>query len=147
MDSASQLASTPSCAAPPTILGDTQPMEFPNKWDGRGYGNNMVFPVEVEVGKLTLIRNMPAPFVFVTVIVVTTVLIIFFGAWAVAADAEGRELTFGLTGVAQEGSSTVNSEGGEQAQAAFGVSEIGETAGAPSESWWGKGFLKACPLH
>ena len=31
-------------------LGDTQPMEFPNKWDGRGYGNNMVFPVEVEVG-------------------------------------------------------------------------------------------------
>ena len=31
-------------------IGDTQPMEFPNKWDGRGYGNNMVFPVEVEVG-------------------------------------------------------------------------------------------------
>ena len=30
-------------------LGDTQPMEFPNQWDGRGYGNNMVFPVEVEV--------------------------------------------------------------------------------------------------
>ena len=29
--------------------GETQPMEFPNKWDGRGYGNNMVFPVEVEV--------------------------------------------------------------------------------------------------
>ena len=29
--------------------GDTQPMEFPNKWDGRGYGNNMVFPHEVEV--------------------------------------------------------------------------------------------------
>ena len=30
--------------------GETQPMEFPNKWDGRGYGNNMVFPHEVEVG-------------------------------------------------------------------------------------------------
>ena len=29
--------------------GETQPMEFPNKWDGRGYGNNMVFPVEVQV--------------------------------------------------------------------------------------------------
>ncbi len=29
--------------------GETQPMEFPNKWDGRGYGNNMVFPYEVEV--------------------------------------------------------------------------------------------------
>ena len=29
--------------------GETQPMEFPNKWDGRGYGNNMVFPYDVEV--------------------------------------------------------------------------------------------------
>ena len=29
--------------------GETQPMEFPNKWDGRGYGNNMVFPLDVEV--------------------------------------------------------------------------------------------------
>ena len=30
--------------------GETQPMEFPNQWDGLGYGNNMVFPFEVEVG-------------------------------------------------------------------------------------------------
>ena len=30
-------------------LGEIQPIEFPNKWDGRGYGNNMVFPFEVEV--------------------------------------------------------------------------------------------------
>ena len=29
--------------------GETQPMEFPNKWDGMGYGNNMVFRHEVEV--------------------------------------------------------------------------------------------------
>jgi len=29
--------------------GETQPMEFPNQWDGRGYGNNMLFPLEVEV--------------------------------------------------------------------------------------------------
>ena len=29
--------------------GETQPMEFPNKWDGLGYGNNMVFPHAVEV--------------------------------------------------------------------------------------------------
>jgi hypothetical protein len=32
--------------------GETQPMEFPNPWDGRGYGNNMVFPVDVEVRDL-----------------------------------------------------------------------------------------------
>lgn len=30
-------------------VGETQPMEFPNIWDGRSYGNNMVFPHPVEV--------------------------------------------------------------------------------------------------
>lgn len=24
-------------------------MDFPNQWDGLGYGNNMIFPFEVEV--------------------------------------------------------------------------------------------------
>ncbi len=28
---------------------ETQPMDFPNHWDGRSYGNNMVFPHTVEV--------------------------------------------------------------------------------------------------
>lgn len=31
------------------VNGETQPIEFPNPWDGRGYGNNMVFPVQVVV--------------------------------------------------------------------------------------------------
>jgi DMSO/TMAO reductase YedYZ molybdopterin-dependent catalytic subunit len=31
------------------VKGETQPMEFPNPWDGRGYGNNMVFPFEIVV--------------------------------------------------------------------------------------------------
>ena len=30
-------------------LGQTQPMDFPNKWDGIGYGNNMVFRHTVEI--------------------------------------------------------------------------------------------------
>ena len=30
-------------------LGEVQPVEFPGKWDGRGYGNNMIFPFEVVV--------------------------------------------------------------------------------------------------
>ncbi len=29
--------------------GETQPVEFPNQWDGIGYGNNMVFSHQVEV--------------------------------------------------------------------------------------------------
>ena len=90
---------------------------------------------------------MPAPFVFVAVIVVTVALIIFFGAWAVASDAEGRELVFGFSSSTLE-----DSEGGGPAtgsgQAVFGVSAIGESSDeALSDTWWGQGFLKACPLH
>jgi len=29
--------------------GETQPVEFPNKWDGHPYGNNMIFPHPVTV--------------------------------------------------------------------------------------------------
>ena len=91
---------------------------------------------------------MPAPFVFITVLVVTTALIIFFGAWAVAADAEGRALTFGIAPTTtQESSETGNTEGGANARAAFGVAPIGETESGASDTWWGQGFLKACPLH
>ena len=32
------------------VKGETQPMAFPNPWDGRGYGNNMVFPVDIVGG-------------------------------------------------------------------------------------------------
>ena len=95
---------------------------------------------------------MPAPFVFVAVIVVTVALIIFFGAWAVASDAEGRELTFGFSSSTLEDSGATNAEGGDPAassgQAAFGVAPIGETSDEGlSDTWWGQGFLKACPLH
>ena len=90
---------------------------------------------------------MPAPFVFVAVVVMTVALIIFFGAWAVASDAEGRELSFGLTTATQQDSETANSEGGEQGRAAFGVAPIGETDTGAADTWWGQGFLKACPLH
>ena len=92
---------------------------------------------------------MPAPFIFLVVTGATAVLIIFFGAWAVSANAEGRELTFGLTGTSLEDSDAAESEGGGQGQAAFGVAPIGETAqdAGPANTWWGKGFLKACPLH
>ena len=90
---------------------------------------------------------MPAPFVFLVVATVTVALIIFFGAWAVAADAEGRQLTFGVASPTVQDSDLADSEGGDQARAAFGVAPIGETSDGAAETWWGKGFLKACPLH
>ena len=94
---------------------------------------------------------MPAPFVFVVVVAVTMALIIFFGAWAVSASEEGRELNFGLTGAtlddSRDDSSPNSSGGGQQSSAAFGSAPIGETSGGASGTWWGQGFLKACPLH
>ncbi|MGQ4810304.1 hypothetical protein NKDENANG_03761 [Candidatus Entotheonellaceae bacterium PAL068K] len=36
------------CRATPN-KGETQPMAFPDLWNGRGYTNSMVFPCEVEV--------------------------------------------------------------------------------------------------
>ena len=77
--------------------------------------------------------------------IVTVALIIFFGAWAVASDAEGRELTFGIAGSNLENSDAAGSEGSGQNPTAFGAAPIGEDAAA--DTWWGKGFLKACPLH
>ena len=96
---------------------------------------------------------MPAPFVFVAVIVVTVALIVFFGAWAVASDAEGRELAFGFTSATIEDSDVADSGGGGPAtssgQAAFGSGAIGGDSPdeALADTWWGQGFLKACPLH
>jgi hypothetical protein len=85
--------------------------------------------------------------VFLVVITVTVGLVIFFGAWAVSASEDGRELNFGFAGTTLDDSSVKTSEGGQQAQAAFGAVPIGESPEGASDSWWGQGFLKACPLH
>ena len=82
------------------------------------------------------------------VLVITAALIIFFGAWAASAGAEGRELNFGfVSGTGATGSSATTDEGGQQSQAAFGAAPIGESSEDVSLTWWGQGFLKACPLH
>jgi hypothetical protein len=72
----------------------------------------------------------------------------------VAASAENeRSLSFGLTGPAN-----LVSEGAEQSepnpyeiarigQAPTGQQENGQPEGGAEAAWWGKAFLKACPLH
>ena len=76
-------------------------------------------------------------------------MIIFFGAWAVAASAENdRSLSFGLTGPAN-----LVSEGAERSESnPYEIARIGQMPTGQSEdgaeaAWWGKAFLKACPLH
>ena len=92
---------------------------------------------------------MPAPAVFLIIVVMTLALIIFFGAWAVASDAEGRELTFGFSSSTVQDSEGSGADVGEQASNAFGSGAIGGDSSdeALSDTWWGQGFLKACPLH
>ena len=86
---------------------------------------------------------------FLLVVVVTVALIIFFGAWAVASDAEGRELSFGFSSSTIQDSNVSGAEGEQQASNAFGSGAIGADPSdeALSNTWWGQGFLKACPLH
>ena len=90
---------------------------------------------------------MPAPFVFVVVLVVTATLVIFFGAWAVAADAEGRELNFAIPGGVPQDADIPDTRNGGQGPATFGAAPIGESTDDASATWWGQGFLTACPLY
>jgi len=69
-------------------------------------------------------------------------LIIFFGAWAVSADAgdRSRALSFGFV----SGSTATNATAINSSQAGLGQSDTGDNA---IDSWWGGAFLKACPFH
>ena len=66
-----------------------------------------------------------------------------------AASAENeRSLSFGLTGPA-----SLVSEDPEQSEsnpyeiARIGQSPTGQSEKGAEAAWWGKAFLKACPLH
>ena len=83
-------------------------------------------------------RRFPIPITFLVVISAVIFLIIFFGAWAVSADADGkgRALSFGFV----SGATATNATALNSAQ----VGDPGENA---SDSWWGGAFLKACSFH
>ena len=78
--------------------------------------------------------------------VITVMLIIFFGAWAVAASGGGDLSSFANT-------ATSGFAGAQyQPESVSGVAESDTaprlaSANPPSETWWGKAFLVACPLH
>ena len=68
-------------------------------------------------------------------------LIIFFGAWAVSADAgdRDRKLSFGFAGTSATASTAVGSSDAD------GSGSLDQST--PEDSWWGGAFLKACPFH
>ena len=83
------------------------------------------------------------PITFLIVSVVTVLVTIFFGAWAVSADAQTGNANFGaLTGApnlgsANDGASTQNGEGASG----------GQENESAADAWYGKALLKACPFH
>ena len=82
----------------------------------------------------------------------TLLLIIFFGAWAVSASGEA-----GLSGVLSGATSGFSGSISPQSVASetSAVAADGDTAprlasasaAGATDTWWGKAFLVACPLH
>ena len=87
-------------------------------------------------------KRLPVPATFLAVVLAVIFLIIFFGAWAASADAEGgeRKLTLGFTGGAVATSATNVSSSEATSQGSLDQE-------AEEASWWGSAFLSACPFH
>ncbi len=89
-------------------------------------------------------RNM-AMLTSVGAMVVTILLIIFFGAWAVAASSQSgvgnalNDAIAGFSGAAPQPGRSVASDPDAIPRLA--------SASAAADTWWGKAFLVACPLH
>lgn len=91
--------------------------------------------------------------------VVTVLLIIFFGAWAVSASAEGdlsgvlSSATVGFSGQPLADSQQSGQPGAMAYAAASGTDNVPRLASNPAagnasaDTWWGKALLGACPLH
>ena len=90
--------------------------------------------------------RMPVPALAMLVSAVTIALFIFFGAWAVSADVEGRNralsFAYPVTGTISSANSSDNFQEADQGGPAL------QTADSTfADTWWGKSLIKACPLH
>ena len=82
---------------------------------------------------------------------VSILLIIFFGAWAVAASSEG-DFSGVLVGATAGFSGSMSAQSNPQVSAANlnnapRLATMPGSAETPADKWWGKALLGACPLH
>ena len=93
-----------------------------------------------------MVRRTPIPLTFAIVVAGLIALFIFFGAWAVSADAadHDRKLSFALgnSGAAGFGVNPLPSE-----IQARGTADVTTDDGSFADTWWGSTLLVACPLH
>ena len=89
-------------------------------------------------------RRMPVPALAMLVSAVTIALLIFFGAWAVSADVQDRDFSFAypVTGTTYPANTSDNFQAANQGGSALQTSDP-----TFADTWWGKGLIKACPLH
>ena len=91
-------------------------------------------------------KRMPAPALAMLVSAVTIALFIFFGAWAVSADVQEGDRTFSfgfpVTGTTPLANTSDNFQAANQGGSALQTAEP-----TFADTWWGKGLIKACPLH
>ncbi len=96
--------------------------------------------------KVDTSRRIPVPISFLVAVLLTLALFIFFGAWAVSADSESHNRTLSLAfagpGAILLAESEANNQSVNQLQ-----SPDATTGGSSADTWWGKSFLTACPLH
>ena len=92
-------------------------------------------------------RSIPAPISFVVAAIIFVALFIFFGAWAVSVDAQGREDALSLAFVGP--GATLISQEKEKQLPVMGQTEDGwktgfeELEGSSADTWWGRGLLQA----
>ena len=91
-------------------------------------------------------RRMPAPALAILVSAMTVALFIFFGAWAVSADVQERDRTFSFAHPVTGPNPTANTSDNFRA-ANQGGSALQRGDPTYADTWWGKGLIKACPLH
>ena len=78
--------------------------------------------------------------------VVTLLLIIFFGAWAVAASGDADISSLANAATSGFAGAPHQSAAASGAVDADSVPRLA-SATAASDTWWGKALLGACPLH
>ena len=91
-------------------------------------------------------KGLPVPISFAVAVVLTLALFVFFGAWAVSADSDSHNRTLSLAFAGP--SATLLSE--DTADPSSGGQPKGLPSareGSTADTWWGKSFLTACPLH
>ena len=91
-------------------------------------------------------KGLRVPISFAVAVILTLALFVFFGAWAISADSDShnRTLTLAFAGP----SATLLSEGIADPPSGAQAYRLGSTVDrSTADTWWGKSFLTACPLH